>query len=168
MKKIILLIVLSFSLAAIINSQSIKGNYAIKNVKTGKLLRPQDAGKEDMTPIVLYSPTNWKCLTWEFLPVGNETYHLKNLFSSKTFYGELNKNTGISELKQIPIEKNDIDQLWIFEQAGNGAYRIRVKNSQLYVTPADTAGRINTPVVLKPIIYSDLQLWTIYEQDPKF
>jgi hypothetical protein len=156
------------SLAPVLHAQSIKGNYAIKNVKTGKLLRPEDANKSDLTNIVLYSPTNWKCLTWEFIALSNETYQLRNLFTSKTFSGARDPDTAEIQLKQVVLQRNEDNQSWVFEKAGGETYRIRVKNSHLYITPADSTGRTNTPVVLAEEIESDLQLWIIYEQDPVY
>ncbi|WP_449437400.1 hypothetical protein [Pedobacter steynii] len=44
-------------------SQEIKGTYAIKNVKTGMLLRVKDASGKNGTPLVAYAPQNWKCMT---------------------------------------------------------------------------------------------------------
>ena len=65
--------------------QNIKGTFAIKNVSTGMLLRVMDANKKNETPIVAYSPTNWKCMTWDFTKVEGNTYNVKNLFTNKTF-----------------------------------------------------------------------------------
>jgi hypothetical protein len=56
-------------------SQVIKGTYAIKNVETGMLLRIKDANKKDGTPLVAYSPVNWKCMTWDFIHVEGQSYY---------------------------------------------------------------------------------------------
>src|ERR1700761_7736633 len=47
---------------------SIRGDFAMKNVHTGKYVRIKDANGANGTPIVAYSPENWKCMTWEFQP----------------------------------------------------------------------------------------------------
>lgn len=47
----------------ITNGQTIQGTYAIKNVKTGMLLRVKDANGKNGTPLVAYNPENWKCKT---------------------------------------------------------------------------------------------------------
>lgn len=167
MRYLMLITVLFLSMQPVIHAQSIEGNYAIKNLKTGKLLRPEGANKADMTNIVLYTPTNWKCLTWEFIPVSDETYQLKNLFTSKTFYGTEAEN-GIYPLKQVALQKNDPEQSWTFERVEEGVYRIRLKERPLYITPMDDTGMTNTHVVLAPKTAGELQLWTIYEQDPKY
>src|SRR5665811_2339445 len=67
------------------NGQTIVGTYAIKNVETGKLLRIKDANSSDGTPLVAYSPVNWKCMTWDFQQIDGRTYTLRNLFTNKTF-----------------------------------------------------------------------------------
>lgn len=151
-------ITLIFSLNII--SQTINGTYSIKNVESGKLLRPKNANKQDETPIVLYAPTNWKCLTWDFKNIEDETYQLKNLFTNKTFISLNN------ELKQTPLSEGDKNQHWVFEKENNNQYRIRLKDSNLYITPSDKNGTTNSIVILSKKINSDIQLWTIYEQHP--
>jgi len=142
-------ITLIFSLNII--SQTINGTYAIKNVESGKLLRPKNANKQNETPIVLYSPTNWKCLTWYFKNIEGETYQLKNLFTNKT---SISKN---NELKQSSLSKSDKNQHWVFEKENN-QYRIRLKDSNLYITPSDKNGATNSTVILSNKINSDIQL----------
>ncbi len=148
------------------SAQNIEGTYAIKNVETGKLLRIKDANGSDLTPLVLYSPVNWKCMTWDFQHVSGETYHLKNLFTGKTFTtaGQPAKE-GI-ELKQLPLDANDAMQKWEFIDQGDKTYLIRLAGTELYVTPSDSKGATNSPIILSKKSGSELQLWTIYEQHP--
>jgi len=43
---------------------------------------------------------NWKCVTWEFKPVGEGSYTLKNLFSGKTLqplHGEARAGVAASD-----------------------------------------------------------------------
>ncbi|MFO8000440.1 MAG: RICIN domain-containing protein [Marinilabilia sp.] len=147
-------------------SQQIKGNYAIQNVETELLLRPKNASKQNEAPIVLYSPVNWKCLTWNFKHVEGNTYQLENLFSSKTFHPENNNAEAMVALKQTPLQEENSFQQWEFIPTGNDAYRIRLKNTELYLTPADNSGNTNTEVNLQKKLEGNLQLWTIYEQHP--
>lgn len=63
MKYVILIVLLTIFSNSF--SQDIKGNYAIKNVKTGMLLRVKDAASKNGTPLVAYNPQNWKCMTWD-------------------------------------------------------------------------------------------------------
>lgn len=151
-------IIVLFSISSI--GQTINGTYAIRNVESGKLLRPKNANKQDNTSIVLYSPTNWKCLTWDFQHIDGETYQLKNLFTSKTFVAEN------SLLKQMPLINGQENQKWVFEKENNDKYRIRLKGTNLYITPTDKKSATNSPVGLSDKIHSDIQLWTIYEQHP--
>ena len=67
------------------SAQVINGNYAIKNVQTGMLLRVKDANGKNGTPLVLYNPENWKCMTWDFKHIDGNTYQLQNLLTNKTF-----------------------------------------------------------------------------------
>lgn len=149
-----------------LTAQQIKGTYAIKNVETEMLLRPKDASKDENAPIVMYSPINWKCLTWEFIHVQENTYLLKNLFSSKTFHPENNKPDNLSSLKQISLQKGNNFQQWEFITVDKNVYRIKLKNTELYITPANNSGNINTEVTLQKKTEGNLQLWTIYEQHP--
>lgn len=147
-------------------SQVIKGTYAIKNVETGKLLRPINASKADGASIVMYSPTNWKCLTWDFHHVINNTYLLQNLFSDKTFMPGSNSITTGTELKQFGIDTNSKIQQWEFIEVTEGQYRIKLAGTDLYITPADPSGATNSVVVLRNKLDGNLQLWTIYIQNP--
>lgn len=64
-------------MVTIVFSQDIQGTYAIENLETGKVLRIKDANRSEGTPLVLYSPVNWKCVTWDFKHVEGDYYRLK-------------------------------------------------------------------------------------------
>lgn len=147
-------------------SQIIKGTYAIKNVKTGLLLRIKDANKTDGTPLVTYTPVNWKCVTWDFNHIDGQAYQLKNLFTGKSIQSlsqvpssgdalkqQLLNNTKMQQYEFIPVEKN--------------VYLIKLKGTDLYVTPIDEKGSINAPIIFLKKNGSKLQLWTIYKQHPE-
>ena len=91
MKKTLLLLSLQLSLSFFASAQDIKGNYAIKNVQTGMLIRVKDAGSKNGTPLVAYYPENWKCMTWNFKNTGGISYQLQNLLTSKTFQPDIKK-----------------------------------------------------------------------------
>lgn len=146
---------------------SIRGHYAIKNVQTGLLLRVQDAHKADGTPIVAYSPVNWKCVTWDFLHVEGDTYQLRNLFTSKTLQPESGKSCEGANLEQQPLVTSQANQEYEFISAGKDTYRIKLKGSDLYITPVDAKGSVNSRIILAKKSNSQAQLWTIYEQDPQ-
>ncbi|UFH52672.1 RICIN domain-containing protein [Spirosoma sp. KNUC1025] len=148
-------------------NQPIHGHYAIKNVQTGLLLRVQDARKADGTPIVAYSPVNWKCVTWDFVHVGGDTYQLRNLFTSKTLQPEHGKPAEGVNLEQQPLVASQSNQEYEFVDAGKDTYRIKLKGSDLYITPVDSKGSVNSRIMLAKKSASQAQLWTIYEQDPQ-
>jgi hypothetical protein len=149
------------------DAQAIKGTYAIKNVETGKLLRPEDANKSNGTDMVLYPPTNWKCMTWDFLHESGDTYFLKNLFTEKTFQPAEKKKEPGTQLEQEPLARNDL-QAWEFISEGSDHFRIRLRGTDLYLTPMDGKGNTNNPVVLEKKQEGAVQLWTIYEQHPMY
>ncbi|GAB3718230.1 hypothetical protein GCM10027592_60950 [Spirosoma flavus] len=148
-------------------AQPIHGHFAIKNVQTGLLLRVQDAKKADGTPLVAYSPVNWKCVTWDFVHIEANTYQLRNLFTSKTFQPETGKATEGAKLEQQPLVNAQVNQEYEFIPSGKDTYRIKLKGSDLYITPADSQGSVNSRIILAGKSSSKAQLWTIYEQDPQ-
>ncbi len=148
-------------------AQNIKGTYAIKNVVTGMLLRVMDANSKNETPIVAYSPTNWKCMTWNFEQVEGQTYQLKNLFTGKTFQPA---ETPVKEnvvLHQQPISAGNSAQQWEFIPQAKNTFLIKLKDTDLYITPSNASGAINaTTILAKKLADSKLQHWLIYEQHP--
>ncbi|WP_293309540.1 RICIN domain-containing protein [Pedobacter sp. UBA5917] len=158
------LIALGFALLVnqAVFAQTIKGNYAIKNVLTGMLLRVKDASAKNGTPLVAYDPQNWKCMTWNFIPVEGNTYQLKNLFTGKTFQP---KESDIA-LEEQPLNPGNASQQYEFEPAGKDIYLIRLKGTELYVTPEDKKGATNSAIILAKKTKTKEQQWTIYEQSP--
>lgn len=159
---LLLIIVLNLS----INAEHLQGTFAIKNVENGMLLRPKNANHQDGVSIVLYRPTNWKCLTWDFHNTATNTYQLENLFTGKTFQPEDTVNIDGTPLVQMPLDSANSAQQWEFISAGENRYRIRLKATELYITPADDDGAINSKVILAPKESNKNQIWTIYEQNP--
>jgi hypothetical protein len=141
--------------------QAISGTYAIKNAATGIVLRIKDANTKNGTPIVAYTPVNWKCVTWDFKQVDGQTYQLKNLFSGKTLQPQGEAKAGAS-LEEQPIASQQYD----FIPADKGAYRIRVKGTELYLTPSDDKGTVNNNIVLAAKSDDKLQQWVLVEQHP--
>ena len=143
----------------------IKGNYAIKNVQTSKLLRPKDANKNLSAEMVLYMPSNWKCMTWEFIHIDSNYYKLRNLFTDKTFQPIREKAVQGNFIEQQNITDGAM-QIWEFIPQKEGKYSIRLKGSDLYLTPVDKTGATNSRIFLDKKTPSSIQLWTIYEQSP--
>ena len=167
MKILLRLSILSLCLTTCLTvfSQVIKGNYAIKNLETGLLLRPLEASNKNETPIVGYSPTNWKCMTWNFMQVSGNTYCLKNLLTHKTFQPAAAATDGIT-LKQEPLVTENQQQQWEFIPAEKGTYLIRLKETELYLTAVKND--INSNITLAAKKNNKTQYWTIYEQDPQY
>ena len=146
--------------------QTIKGTYAIKNVQNGMLLRMQDANKKDGTALVAYSPVNWKCVTWDFTKIEGNSYQLRNLFTNKTFQPENMKPVNGTVLHQQPISLNQNNQLYEFILIEKDIYLIKLKNTELYLSPADPKGTVNSAIVVNEKKKGKEQWWTIYEQHP--
>lgn len=146
-------------------SNNIQGDFALKNVHTGKYVRIKDANAANGTPIVAYSPVNWKCVTWEFKPSINGSYTLRNLFSGKTLqplHGET--KAGVT-MEEQPLSGGKIQEYEVVS-AGKDQYYVKLKGTDLYLTPQDPGGATNTSIVLQPKQEGDLQRWTFIEQHP--
>jgi ricin-type beta-trefoil lectin protein len=165
MKKIIVVFISMLALTSIRAQDVIKGTYAIRNMQTGMVLRIKDANSKDGTPIVAYEPVNWKCVTWNFKHVGGQTYQLQNIFSGKTLQ-PLNANVAEGNaLEEQPINNTDVQQ-YEFIPVEKNIYLIKIKGEDLYITPADKDGKVNSQIILAKKEGTKLQQWTIYEQHP--
>ena len=147
-----------------ISAQIIKGTFAIKNVQTGMVLRIKDADNKNGTPLVAYEPINWKCMTWDFKHVEGNTYQLKNLFTGKTFQPADTTSGGV--LEQQPLVAAQLNQQYDFIPLQNNSYLIKQKRKELYLTPVDKKGGVNTGIKVAKKDGTKLQEWTIYEQKP--
>lgn len=163
MKKIFLLVAGIILLSLFTVAQTINGTYAIQNTVTGKNLRPYDAGNQNGNRIVLYDHVEWKCMTWKFMSVGDNTYQLKNLFTSKTFQSKEIPAKDGSALEQQPISNVDSQQ-WEFIGAPDNSFYIRLKGTELYVTASSS--QTNTNIILKKKQGNALQLWRLVAQNP--
>ena len=164
-KQFYLLLTAIFLLFSVnIFAQIIKGTFAIKNVQTGMVLRIKDANNKNGTPLVAYEPVNWKCMTWDFKHIEGNTYQLKNLFTGKTFQAADSINGGV--LEQEPLVVAQLNQQYDFELILKNIYLIKQKGSELYLTPVNKKGEVNTGIKLAKKDGTKLQQWTIYEQKP--
>lgn len=164
MKKSLLMSILIVLMASFAQAQIIKGNYAIKNVQTGMLLRVKDASGKNGTPLVAYDPQNWKCMTWDFKNIDGNTYQLRNLFTSKTFQPKKDTEKLVN-LEEQPLVTGDANQQYEFIAVGN-AYLIKLKGTELFLTPEDKKGSTNSNIILAKKTNTKDQYWTIYEQSP--
>lgn len=147
-------------------AQVITGTYAIKNEQTGMLIRIKDANSKNGTPLVAYSPVNWKCMTWDFKHVEGTTYQLKNLFTGKTFQSKDGTPAEGVILEQQPLVMTQANQQYDFIEVKKDVYLIRAKGTELYITPVDKDGATDTGITLAKKNGSKLQQWAIYEQKP--
>ncbi len=147
------------------SAQEIKGNYAIENVQTGMLLRVKDAHSENGTPLVAYYPENWKCMTWNFKHVTGDTYMLQNLLTNKTFQPQASANAGIA-LEEQPFDNSSANQKYEFEPVDKDIFMIKLKGTELYLTPSDKKGKVNSQIILAKKTDTKDQYWSIYEQAP--
>ena len=167
MKNILLLfsLISGLQLAAQTPPPQVHGDFALKNVHTGKYVRIKDANGADGTPIVAYSPENWKCVTWQFQPSAAGSYTLKNLLSGKTLQPLKGETKPGTALEEQPLNGQK-PQEYELVAAGKEQYRIRLKGTNLFLTPSDPHGATNTPIVLQPEQTGDLQEWVLIEQHP--
>lgn len=163
MKYLILIVLLTIFSNSF--SQDIKGNYAIKNVKTGMLLRVKDAASKNGTPLVAYNPQNWKCMTWDFKNTGVNTYQLENLLTHKTFQPQTAATSDVS-LEEQPLIAGNSKQEYEFILVKKDIYQIKLKGTDLYITPSDLDGQVNSSIILAKKRNTPDQQWTIYQQSP--
>lgn len=164
MKQYFLLFLFLFAGLVSAFTQTISGTYAIKNVQTGLLLRVKDANGKNGTPLVAYSPENWKCMTWNFRHVEGNTYQLQNLFTNKTF-----EPVSDSEQKQMTLQEQPLEpkknQQYEFIKEGD-YYFIRLKDTGFYITSPGNEVEVNAKILLMRKNNSNMQRWTIYTQNP--
>lgn len=165
MKKVCLLAMVLVVGLSLTYSQEIKGTYAIKNVQTGIYIRIKDANSKNGTPIVAYSPVNWKCVTWDFKKQ-QDAYQLVNLFSRKTMQPSATAKEGVA-MEEQPLADGSANQQYEFIHVEKNTYLIKLKGTELYLTPSNSDGDINEPIVLKQKNNSRLQYWQLKEQHPE-
>lgn len=155
---------LIFSILCCINSTLAQDNetFAIQNIKTNKCLRPLNANKSNENKIILYNHHNWKCITWEFTAIEENTYLLKNLYTEKTFEPSLNLVNGAS-LWQQEINNSKL-QIWEFIKQKDDSFVIKLKDNELYITISSE--KTNSEVILMEYSGLDEQKWKLIKQRP--
>lgn len=142
--------------------------YQIRNVKHQELLRPRDANNATGTPIVLYPAQPWKCMTWRLQPAGESSFHLKNLFTGKTFCSNADTNAPTRAVTQIPLSKNGGESpAWQFTKLDDGNYKITDSKSGKVLTAKKGAGESEPKIVIAPWENQDEQKWILEKMDPK-
>jgi hypothetical protein len=142
--------------------------YQIRNVKHQELLRPRDANSATGTPIVLYPAQPWKCMTWRLQPAGESAFHLKNLFTGKTFSASADTNAPTSFVTQIPLTKNGGESsAWSFTKLDDGNYKISDNKSGKVLTAKKSADESEAKIVAALWENQDEQKWILEKMDPK-
>ena len=142
--------------------------YQIRNVKHQELLRPRDANNATGTPIVLYPAQPWKCMTWRLQPAGKSTFHLKNLFTGKTFSASADTNAPTSFVTQIPLAKDGGESsTWSFTKLEDGNYKITDSKSGKILTAKKPEGESEAKIVTAPWENQAEQKWILEKMDPK-
>jgi hypothetical protein len=142
--------------------------YQIRNVKHQELLRPRDANSANGTPIVLYPAQPWKCMTWRLQPAGESAFHLKNLFTGKTFCTSADTNAPQQFVTQIPLAKDGGESpAWQFTKLDDGNYKIADSKSGKVLTAKKSAADSEAKIVTAPWENQDEQKWILEKMDPK-
>ena len=129
-------------------------NFQIRNQKFGDLLRPEDANSKDGTRIVLYPGQPWKCMTWQTTPATGRQYHLKNLFTSKTFAA---KDQAVQQIPYAAEAKQR--QAWEITKLADGLFKITDPQTGQALTATGTGGDVR--MVLAPWKYQPEQKWQV-------
>lgn len=139
-------------------------SYQIRNVKYGDLLRPEGASGANGTRLVLYPAQPWKCMTWKVFPAGEETFQLRNHFTSKTFTAAATNQVD-APVVQVPFAKEAAARpTWRFSKLSDGTYEITDTKSGQALTALKEgyAARI----VLEAWQEKSEQKWELIETDP--
>ena len=142
--------------------------YQIRNLSHRDLLRPKDANGATGTPIVLYPSQPWKCMTWELQPAGDSAFHLKNLFTSKTFSAATNAGTALRFVSQVPLVKTGGEvPAWELLKLADGSYEITDTTSGQALTALKVPGEGEVKIIVAPWKNMDEQKWQLEKMDPK-
>lgn len=142
--------------------------YQIRNVKHQDLLRPKDANGATGAPIVLYSAQPWKCMTWRLQPAGESGFHVRNLFTGKTFSAGSGSGAPPPSVTQVPLAKAGGESpAWQFAKLDDGNYKITDGKSGKALTAVKAAGEYEVKIVVAPWQNSDDQKWQLEKMDPK-
>lgn len=139
-----------------------ENTYAIQNVATGKALRPLNANYENEIPLISYPLKDWECITWEMIEIETDTYLLKDLFTERTFQPKSEPKEGVS-LWQQSLGGTTL-QHWEFLKQADNSYLIRLKGTDLYVTPS--SDKTDSPIILMPKHDTETQHWKLVKQTP--
>ncbi len=104
-------------------------------------------------------------MTWQFQPTPAGAYILKNLLSGKTLQPQNSDAKPGTALEERPLNDQKPQEYELLV-ADKDRYRVRLKGTDLYLTPSDARGTTNSAITLQPEQPGDLQEWTLIEQHP--
>lgn len=173
MKRIIIISILVLLIIALIpivfrvrkdikKKLAFENTYAIQNVASGTAIRPYNAQTENGNQIIGYTHKDWECITWEMIQLDGNTFLLKNLFTEKTFQPKSEPKEGV-ELWQQSLGGTTL-QYWEFLKQPDGTYKIRLKNTDLFITVS--SNEVDAPLILMPDENSNTQRWKLIRQTP--
>ncbi|MNU37337.1 Ricin-type beta-trefoil lectin domain protein [compost metagenome] len=165
MRKILAALMSLGMLAGSAEAREVGDTFAIQNVQTGKNIRPFQAKKTDGNRIVQYTHWSWKCMTWQLIESGQDTYQLRNLWTSKTLQPS-SLAVANTTLWQQPLSRGLDEQAWTFIDASGGTYFIKLKTADLYLSV--DRSETNDPIVLRTFEKNDAQRWRLVAQNPWF
>ncbi len=96
------------------------------------------------------------------IKLDDNTFLLKNLFTEKTFQPKSEPKEGV-ELWQQSLGGTPL-QYWEFLKQADGTYKIRLKNTDLFITVS--TNEVNAPLVLMRDNNSNNQRWKLIRQTP--
>jgi hypothetical protein len=139
-----------FTVLAALANQNIKDGdvYKISNLETKEMLRPKGASWSNGAVIVTYNPKDWDCLTWTFTGNLEEGFKLQNHYTHKSM-GRVGDH-----LEQVEINSSSA---LVFESSDDGNWRIRVEDTNLYLTSTGKDGIVK----LEPMQNSTRQSWVL-------
>jgi hypothetical protein len=156
--------VLAFTVAAqVIFTSAVKAadtlSFQLMNKANGLLLRPENASKKDGARIVLYPQQDWRCLSWDAIPVKNGGYYFRNYFTNKTVAFNQNK------AEQQPVNTEQ-PFLWKLIKVRDDYYKIVSAADETKVLAASTDEK--EQVELQNWNGGEIQLWKLLPKPVHF
>lgn len=103
-------------------------------------------------------------MTWQFVPVGENTYQLRNLYTFKTLQPS-SAPAPLVPLSQQPVTDDKAQHLE-FVADRDDTYLVKLKGTNLYITALSR--ETNSQIVLHTRQNSSAQQWRLIKQDPWF
>jgi len=132
------IVILSIGFSIITIAQPKEGDTVrIKNINSGKYIKPRNFEPGRSGEVVLFAPTSDAQCNWKVIPVRLSDNPLRNLFKfqniyTKQFLGICNNNNGVYDLICQKSDGNETDLQWRAERTLSG-YKLKNRRSNLYL-----------------------------------